>query len=58
MKKQEEIKMQVEHMENRTQWHQKDVEKMEAMRNELSALENDGKLTQEAKEKNKVVHRH
>ena len=34
MNKEEELKLQVEHMENRTQWHDKDVKKMEAMRND------------------------
>lgn len=58
MKKEEAIKLQAEHMENRTQWHEKDVKQMEQVRNEMSALQNDGKLTKEAKENNKVVHKH
>jgi hypothetical protein len=58
MNKVEELKAQVEHMESRTQWHEKDIERVEQMRNELTALQNDGELTAEMKEQNKVVHHH
>jgi hypothetical protein len=58
MNKEQAIKSEVEHMENRTQWHKKDVERMEALRNELTALQNDGKISDEARAKNKVVHHH
>jgi cytochrome oxidase Cu insertion factor (SCO1/SenC/PrrC family) len=58
MDKKEALKEQVEHMNNRTQWHEQDVQQAEKLRNELSAVENDGQLTDADKENNKVIHHH
>ena len=58
MKKIEELKTELEHMDNRTQWHQQDVQQVEKLRNEVAALEHGGKLSADDKEKNKVVHHH
>lgn len=58
MKKEDAIKAELEHMENRTQWHSQDVERVESLRNEVTAMENDGNVSEDDKEKNKVVHQH
>lgn len=58
MKKIEELKTELEHMDNRAQWHKDDVKHVEQLRNEVAALEHDGKLTADIKAKNKVVHHH
>jgi hypothetical protein len=56
--KADEAKAVLGHMENRTQWHKDDVERVEALRNKVTADEMGGKLTPQAAEANKVKHRH
>lgn len=58
MKKVEELKLELEHMENRTQWHQKDVKRVEELRNEVAAAACDGILPEAVKEQNRVRHEH
>lgn len=58
MDKLEALKLELEHMENRTQWHQKDMERVESLRNEVAELEHGGELPDEVREQNKVVHHH
>lgn len=58
MEKIDALKLELEHMENRTQWHQKDVKKVESLRNEVAAIEHGGKVPPAIKAKNKVVHHH
>lgn len=58
MDKLEALKLELEHMENRTQWHQKDVERVESLRNEVAEMERGGELPHEVREQNKVVHHH
>jgi hypothetical protein len=58
MNKTDEKKEKLKHMENRTQWHAKEVEEVEKLRNEVTKAESGGKLTAEQKEKNKVKHKH
>ena len=45
-------------IENRTQWRKDDVARVEQLRNEVTATEQGGKLTADAKEKKKVKHKH
>lgn len=58
MDKLEALKLELEHMENRTQWHQKDMERVESLRNEVAEIEHGGELPDEVREQNKVVHHH
>lgn len=58
MKKIDELKEVKEHMENRTQWHSKDVAQVEQVRNKVDALQHDGQLSAQDKQKNKVKHKH
>lgn len=58
MSKTEDKKTELSHMENRTQWHEKDVKHVEALRNEVAKAEAGGKLTDEQKKQNKVEHKH
>jgi hypothetical protein len=54
----EELKAVKEHMENRTQWHTKDVKEVEKVRNKVDSLEKEGELTEADKASNKVTHHH
>jgi hypothetical protein len=56
--KPDEAKEVLSHMENRTQWHKSDVERVEALRDKVDANKNDGKLPEKTKQKNKVHHHH
>lgn len=56
--KTDETKAKLEHMENRTQWHEKDVKEVEALRNEVTKAESGGKISDKQKEQNKVKHKH